>query len=179
MDKNKFSKNKKVYGPRVNEKIRIPKIRVINDDGKMLGVMSPQEALAIAKSQGLDLVEIVATARPPVCKIIEYGKYKYEQSKKQPAKSSKKSKFKEIKFHPRIDEHDYQTKLKKICEFLNKGSQVRIAVEFRGREMQYKELGKDLLNRVINDSGELCKTHTSFAFAGRRISTNLSPAKTS
>lgn len=179
MDKNKFGKYKKVYGPRINEKIRISKIRVINDDGKMLGVMSPQDALVIAKQQGLDLVEIVADARPPVCKIIEYGKYKYEQSKKQPAKTSKKSRFKEIKFHPRIDEHDYQTKLKKIKEFLDKGSQVRIAVEFRGREMQYKNLGKDLLNRVIQDSGELCKTHTTFTSAGRRVSCNLSPAKTS
>jgi translation initiation factor IF-3 len=179
MDKNKFGKRKKEYGPRVNEKIRIPQIRVINDDGKMLGVMSPKEALAIAKSQGLDLVEVVANARPPVCKIIEYGKYKYEQSKKNPAKVSKKSKFKEIKFHPRIDEHDYQTKLKKICEFLGKGNQVRLAVEFRGREMQYKELGRALLDRVITDAGDVCKTNTPFTSAGRRISTNLSPAKSS
>ena len=179
MDKNKFAKKKREYGPRVNEKIRIPQIRVINDDGKMLGIMSPKEALALAKEQGLDLVEIVASARPPVCKIIEYGKYKYEQSKKQSSSATKKAKFKEIKFHPRIDEHDYQTKLKKICEFLGKGSQVRVAVEFRGREMQYKNLGNELLDRVINDAGELCKTNTPFTFAGRRVSTNLSPAKSS
>ena len=179
MDKNKFGKRKKEYGPRVNEKIRIPQIRVINEDGKMLGIMSPKEALAIAKQHGLDLIEVVANARPPVCKIIEYGKYKYEQSKKNPAKVSKKSKFKEIKFHPRIDEHDYQTKLKKICEFLQKGSQVRLAVEFRGREMQYKSLGNELLDRVIKDAGELCKTNTPFTFAGRRVSTNLSPGKSS
>lgn len=179
MDKNKFGKKNKQYGPRVNEKIRISQIRVINEDGKMLGIMSPQEALAIAQRQGLDLVEIVATARPPVCKIIEYGKFKYEQSKKQNTNTSKKSKFKEIKFHPRIDEHDYQTKLKKICEFLGKGSQVRIAVEFRGREMQYKNLGNELLDRVILDAGDLCKTNTPFTFAGRRVSTNLSPAKSS
>ena len=179
MDKNKFGKRKREYGPRVNEKIRIPQIRVINEDGKMLGIMSPTEALTIAKEHGLDLVEIVADARPPVCKIIEYGKYKYEQSKKQGSSTSKKSKFKEIKFHPRIDEHDYQTKLKKICEFLNKGSQVRVAVEFRGREMQYKHLGSELLDRIIKDAGELRKTHTPFTFAGRRMSTNLSPAKSS
>ena len=141
--------------------------------------MSPHEALSIAKNAGLDLVEIVADAKPPVCKIIEYGKFKYEQSKKQGSSTSKKSKFKEIKFHPRIDEHDYQTKLKKICEFLGKGSQVRVAVEFRGREMQYKHLGNELLDRVIQDSGELCNTNTPFTFAGRRISTNLSPAKSS
>ena len=176
MDK-KYNKNRKEYGPRVNERIRIPKIRVIDEEGKMLGIMSPKEALALAKEQGLDLVEIVPTARPPVCKIIEYGKYKYEQSKKQSSTPSKKSKFKEIKFHPRIDEHDYQTKLKKIREFLEKGSQVRVAVEFRGREMQYKHLGNELLDRVITDSGELCKTNTPFTFAGRRVSTNLSPAK--
>jgi len=176
MDK-KYNKKRKEYGPRVNERIRIPKIRVIDEEGKMLGIMSPKEALALAKEQGLDLVEIVPTARPPVCKIIEYGKYKYEQSKKQSSTPSKKSKFKEIKFHPRIDEHDYQTKLKKIREFLEKGSQVRVAVEFRGREMQYKHLGNELLDRVIKDSGELCKTNTPFTFAGRRVSTNLSPAK--
>ena len=173
----KYYKKRKEYGPRVNEKIRISKIRVITEDGKMLGIMSPQEALAIAKNAGLDLVEIVPTAKPPVCKIIEFGKYKYEQSKKQNANTTKKSKFKEIKFHPRIDEHDYQTKHKKICEFLEKGNQVRIAVEFRGREMQYKNLGSELLDRVIADAGDLCKTNTPFTFAGRRISTNLSPAK--
>jgi translation initiation factor IF-3 len=177
MGNEKFDKRKKHYGPRVNERIRIKQIRVINDDGKMLGIMSPQEALEIAKGQGLDLVEIVPTARPPVCKIIEYGKYKYEQSKKQNSSATKKSKFKEIKFHPRIDEHDYQTKLKKISSFLEKGNQVRIAVEFRGREMQYREHGNDLLNRVISDVGELCKTNTPLTFAGRRVSTNLSPAK--
>lgn len=178
-NKKKYDRKRKEYGPRVNERIRIPKIRVINEDGKMLGIMSPHEALSIAKNAGLDLVEIVADAKPPVCKIIEYGKFKYEQSKKQGSSTSKKSKFKEIKFHPRIDEHDYQTKLKKICEFLGKGSQVRVAVEFRGREMQYKHLGNELLDRVIQDSGELCNTNTPFTFAGRRISTNLSPAKSS
>lgn len=179
MDKNKFNKRKTDYGPRINERIRIPQIRVIDEHAKLLGIMSPKEALVIAKSQGLDLVELVATARPPVCKIMEYGKYKYEQSKKQTAVPSKKSKFKEIKFHPRIDEHDYQTKLKKIMEFLEKGSQVRIAVEFRGREMQYKNLGNQLLDRVIKDVGDVCKTNTPFTSAGRRISTNLSPAKSS
>lgn len=177
MDKNKFGKKRKEYGPRVNEKIRIPKIRVINEDGKLLGIMSPQEAMVIAKNQGLDLVEIVADARPPVCKIIEYGKYKYEQSKKQNTNSAKKSRFKEIKFHPRIDDHDYQTKVKKIYSFLEKGNQVRVAVEFRGREMQYKEHGHQLLDKVIQDVSDVCKTNTPFTFAGRRISTNLSPGK--
>jgi len=177
MNKDKFERKRRDYGPRMNERIRISQIRVIGEDGKMLGIMSPQEALKIAKSVGLDLIEIVPTAKPPVCKIIEYGKYKYEQSKKQNSSSSNKTKFKEIKFHPRIDEHDYQTKLKKICQFLEKGNQVRIAVEFRGREMQYKELGSELLDRVISDAGELCKTNTPFTYAGRRISTNLSPAK--
>jgi translation initiation factor IF-3 len=177
MDKNKFGRKRKEYGPRVNERIRIPKIRVINEDGKLLGIMSPQEAMVIAKNQGLDLVEIVADARPPVCKIIEYGKYKYEQSKKQNTNSVKKSKFKEIKFHPRIDDHDYQTKVKKIYSFLEKGNQVRVAVEFRGREMQYKEHGHQLLDKVIQDVSDVCKTNTPFTFAGRRISTNLSPGK--
>ena len=157
----------------MNHKIRIPQIRVITDDGKMLGIMSPQEAMKIAKGEGLDLVEISPHAKPPVCKIIEYGKYKYEQSKKN--STPKKTKFKEIKFRPRIDENDYNVKLKKILKFLGEGNQVRIAVEFRGREMQYKEQGRALLERVISDSSEVCNSNTPLTSAGRRISTNLSP----
>ena len=162
-----------VWGPRVNHKIRIPQIRVVMEGGKMLGIMSPQEAMKIAKSEGLDLVEISPHAKPPVCKIIEYGKYKYEQSKK--SSTPKKPKFKEIKFRPRIDENDYMVKLKKILKFLGEGNQVRIAVEFRGREMQYKELGRELLQRVISDAADVCNGNTPLTAAGRRISTNLSP----
>jgi translation initiation factor IF-3 len=172
MNQRKFDKRKE-WGPRVNHKIRIPQIRVVTDDGKMLGIMSPQEAMKIAKGEGLDLVEISPHAKPPVCKIIEYGKYKYEQSKK--SSTPKKTKFKEIKFRPRIDENDYMVKLKKILKFLAEGNQVRIAVEFRGREMQYKELGRELLQRVISDASEVCNTNTPLTSAGRRISTNLSP----
>lgn len=172
MKQRKFDKRKE-WGPRVNHKIRIPQIRVITDDGKMLGIMSPQEAMKIAKGEGLDLVEISPHAKPPVCKIIEYGKYKYEQSKK--SSTPKKTKFKEIKFRPRIDENDYMVKLKKILKFLGEGHQVRIAVEFRGREMQYKELGRELLQRVISDASEVCNGNTPLTTAGRRISTNLSP----
>ena len=173
MKNNKNYKKQASWGPRVNHKIRIPQIRVVTDDGKMLGIMSPQDAMKIAKSEGLDLVEISPHAKPPVCKIIEYGKYKYEQSKK--SSTPKKTKFKEIKFRPRIDENDYQVKLRKILGFLGDGNQVRIAVEFRGREMQYKDLGRELLNRVIEDAGEVCNGSTPLTTAGRRISTNLSP----
>ena len=174
---NYFQRRSKPRGPKANERIRALDVQVIGSDGANLGATPLNKAIEIAKQEGLDLIEISPNANPPVCKIIEYGKYKYEQSKKQSSSPSKKAKFKEIKFHPRIDEHDYQTKLKKICEFLSKGSQVRVAVEFRGREMQYKHLGNELLDRVINDAGELCKTNTPFTFAGRRVSTNLSPAK--
>ena len=139
----------------------------------MLGIMSPQEAMKIAKGEGLDLVEISPHAKPPVCKIIEYGKYKYEQSKK--SSTPKKTKFKEIKFRPRIDENDYQVKLRKILQFLGEGNQVRIAVEFRGREMQYKEQGRELLQRVISDASEVGKCNIPISSAGRRMSTNLSP----
>ena len=119
---NKHNKDKRrEWGPRVNHKIRIPQIRVLTDDGKMLGIMSPQEAMKIAKEHGLDLVEIVPNARPPVCKIIEYGKYKYEQSKK--SSPPKKTKFKEMKFRPVIDENDYNVKLKKVYGFLKEGNQ--------------------------------------------------------
>ena len=178
MDK-KYNKKRKEYGPRVNERIRIPKIRVINEDGKMLGIMSPSEALQIAKQQGLDLVEIVPTARPPVCKIIEYGKYKYEQSKKQGQLPQRKTNLKKLNFIQELMNMITKQRKKKICQFLEKGSQVRVAVEFRGREMQYKHLGNELLDRVILDVGDLCKTNTPFTLAGRRVSTNLSPAKNS
>lgn len=171
---NKHNKDKRrEWGPRVNHKIRIPQIRVLTDDGKMLGIMSPQEAMKIAKEHGLDLVEIVPNARPPVCKIIEYGKYKYEQSKK--SSTPKKTKFKEMKFRPVIDENDYNVKLKKVYGFLKEGNQVRIAVEFRGREMQFKDKGRELLQRVIQDVSEVCSSNTPLSSAGRRISTNLSP----
>ena len=173
MKNTKNHKKQSHWGPRVNYKIKIPQIRVISDDGEMLGIMSPDDAMKIAKGRGLDLVEISPHARPPVCKIIEYGKYKYEQSKK--SQTPKKTKFKEIKFRPRIDENDYQVKLKKILGFLGEGNQVRIAVEFRGREMQYKDLGRELLTRVISDATEVCNNSTPLTAAGRRISTNLSP----
>jgi translation initiation factor IF-3 len=173
MKQRKFDRRKE-WGPRVNHKIRIPQIRVVTDDGKMLGIMSPQEAMIIAKGEGLDLVEISPHAKPPVCKIIEYGKYKYEQSKK--SSTPKKTKFKEIKFRPRIDENDYQVKLRKILQFLGEGNQVRIAVEFRGREMQYKELGRELLQRVISDASSVGKCNIPISSAGRRMSTNLSPS---
>ena len=172
MKKHKNDKRRD-WGPRVNHKIRIPQIRVLTDDGKMLGIMSPQEAMKIAKEQGLDLVEIVPNARPPVCKIIEYGKYKYEQSKK--SSPPKKTKFKEMKFRPVIDENDYNVKLKKVYGFLKEGNQVRVAVEFRGREMQFKDKGRELLKRVIEDVSDVCNNHTPLTSAGRRISTNLSP----
>ena len=171
MAQRKFDNRK--FQTRINHKIRIPKIRVITEDGKMLGIMSPPEALKIAKNEGLDLVEISPHAKPPVCKIMEYGKYKYEQSKRN--QTPKKTKFKEIKFRPNIDNNDYQVKLRKVIEFLKDGNQVRVAVEFRGRELQYLDTGRELLNKIISDSGELCGGNTPLTKSGRRISTNLSP----
>ena len=153
MDKKQFNKKKRDYGPRINEKIRIPQIRVINEDGKMLGIMSPKEALAIAKQYGLDLVEVVANARPPVCKIIDYGKYKYQIQKKQAEAKKKQKTFevKEVKLRPGIEDHDYGVKLKSIQRFLSEGDKVKITLRFKGREMAYHQRGMDVLKKLESE----------------------------
>lgn len=138
---------------RINNRIRVPEIRCIDADGTQLGVMQTREAQDLAKSKGLDLVEIAAQAKPPVCRIMDYGKYKYEQGKKkkQARKHQSHTKLKEIKFHSNVAEHDYQTKLRHAREFLEHGHRVKFSLFFRGREGAHKELGFELMNRVMHD----------------------------
>jgi translation initiation factor IF-3 len=143
---------------RINERIRVREVRVIDEEGEMIGVMSPQEAVKIARERHLDLVEVAPQAQPPVCRIIDFGKYQYEQKKR--AHEAKRKQVvievKEIKFRPATDDHDYNFKMKHAKEILQEGNKVKATVRFRGREITHKELGMQLLQRLeqdLKDSG--------------------------
>ncbi|GAA5493984.1 translation initiation factor IF-3 [Rubritalea halochordaticola] len=160
---------------RVNEYIRAPKVRVVTPNGEQLGVMSSREAVAKAKSIGLDLVEITANADPPVCKICDYGKYKYEQSKLNKGKSKATTKLKEVKFRVRTEEHDYNLKCSRIEKFLDGGNKVKVQLQFRGRENAHKELGFEVLQRVAEDLKGMGNLDQKPRLAGRAVSMLLSP----
>lgn len=162
---------------RVNERIRAPRVRVVLPDGRQLGIMSSREALEKAKLVGLDLVEIAATADPPVCRIIDYGKYKYEQAKlKKQEKSAKNAtRMKEIKFRVRTEQHDYNIKLNRIENFLEEGHKVRVVLQFRGRENAHRELGFDKLERIIGDLKTMANVDQPPRLAGRALGMTLSP----
>lgn len=167
--------------PRVNERIRIPQIFVVGEDGTKLGVMVTREALALAQSKGLDLVEVAPTARPPVCRIMDYGKFKYEQNRA--AKAAKKKQhqmqLKEVKMRPKIEDHDYTFKLKHAREFLEQRDKVKFTVTFRGREMAHQELGYKVIEQVLLDLAEVAVVEQPPRAEGRTISLVLSPkAKT-
>ena len=160
---------------RKNDKIRAREVRVIGPEGDMLGVMSPEEALKIAKSHGLDLVEVAASARPPVCRILEFGKYKYELSKNKRNKEKTAKRIKEAKFRPRIEEHDYLTKVRRSEKFLHQGNKLKITLMFRGREMEHIELGMDLVKQAIQDLSGVGKADDQPKLNGRFIIVTLSP----
>ena len=168
---NYFQRRTKPRGPRTNEKIRATQVRVINSDGQNLGTLSTQEAINIAKQKGLDLIEISPKANPPVCKIIDIGKYKYDLQKKA-NKAKKKQKIvnlKEIKLRPVTEIHDYNFKIKNAQKFLSKGDKVKFTVQFKGREMQHTHLGHELMKRIINDTNALGKVEIQPKFEGRQI----------
>ena len=160
---------------RKNDKIRAREVRVIGPNGQMLGVMPPEDALKIAKSEGLDLVEVAATARPPVCRILEFGKYKYELSKNKRNKEKSAKRIKEAKFRPRIEEHDYITKVRRSEKFLHQGNKLKITLMFRGREMEHIDLGMDLINQAIKDLSGVGKADDLPKLNGRFIIVSLSP----
>jgi translation initiation factor IF-3 len=165
---------------RANEAIRVPEIRVIGADGNQLGVMPTQQALQMAREQGLDLVEVSPTSRPPVCRIMDFGKYKYEQSKK--TKQSKKKQHtlqvKEVKFRPKTEEHDYQFKKRHAEEFLGKHYKVKVTLMFRGRELDHKELGYRMLDRLTKDLAYISVVERAPEFEGRLMVMYLSPLST-
>jgi translation initiation factor IF-3 len=138
----------------VNEQIRIGEIRVIGAEGEQLGVMTPQDALARARESELDLVEVAPTSRPPVCRIMDYSKFKYDQEKKEKEARKRQHviKIKEVRYKATIEEHDYQTKLNHIKDFLSKGNKVKVSLRFRGRELAHQEKGRALMQRIANDT---------------------------
>ena len=160
----------------MNERIRVREVRVIDEDGTQLGIMPPPQALAIARQKGLDLVEIAATAVPPVCRIMDFGRYQYQEQKR--ARSAKKHQkiieVKEIKFRPKVDEHDYQFKKKHIERFLADGDKVKATIFFRGREMAHPEIGRRILERLIDDLAEVATPEAMPRQEGNQMHTILS-----
>ena len=160
---------------RINERIRAPKVRVVNSRGEQLGVMSSREALEKAKSVGLDLVEIAGQADPPVCKIIDYGKYKYTQAKLKKGKAKTSTRMKEVKFRVGTGDHDYNIKLGRAETFLEGSHKVRFVLQFRGRENAHKDLGFVVLNRIIQDLKSMAAVDQPPRLNGRAVAMILSP----
>lgn len=163
----------------MNERIRAREIRVVDDEGKQLGIMPPYEAIKIARERGLDLVEVSPTANPPVCRIINYGKYLYQQSKREheARKNQRSIELKEVKFRPRTGAHDFETKRNQIARFLEEGSKVKATVMFRGREMAHRNLGWEMMDRLVKDLGELVVVEIRPKQEGPNLTTILAPKK--
>lgn len=164
---------------RVNEDIRESEVRLIDADGEQRGVVSIEAALEAAYEQDLDLVEVAANANPVVCRIMDYGKYRFEQQKKQQEarKNQKRIQVKEIKFRPGTDEGDYQVKLRNLTRFLESGDKAKVTVRFRGREMAHQDLGRELLNRIEQDLSEVGTVEQKPGMEGRQMVMILAPAK--
>ena len=174
---NYFQRRTKPKGPKTNERIRAREVQVISSEGKNLGTLSTKEAINIAKQEGLDLIEISPNANPPVCKIIDIGKYKYDQQK-EAHKAKKKQKvmnLKEIKLRPVTEIHDYNFKIKYAQRFLTKGDKVKFTVQFRGREMQHTNLGHQVMERIINDTNSIGKVEVRPKFEGRQMIMIIQP----
>lgn len=166
-------------GPRVNRKIRSTEIRLIGAEGENIGVVSPTRGVELAEEAGLDLVEISPNANPPVCKIMDFGKFKYEQQKKE-SEARKKQKIievKEVKFRPNTDTHDYDVKMRNVTKFLSNGDKVKVTLRFRGREMAHQDLGRRLLERVADDTVELGKIEAMPKMEGRQMVMMINPLK--
>ena len=175
--KNYFQKRTRPRGPKANERIRSLQVQVISSDGKNLGTLATREAINIAKQEGLDLIEISPNTNPPVCKIIDIGKHKYDLQKKA-NKAKKKQKvvnLKEIKLRPVTEIHDYNFKIKNAQKFLTKGDKVKFTVQFRGREMQHTSLGYELMQRITNDTSNLGKVEVRPKFEGKQIIMIIQP----
>jgi len=164
---------------RTNRRIRVPEVRLVDEDGEQLGVFITREALRRAEEAGLDLVEISPTARPPVCKIMDYGKYKYDQSKRKHEAKKKQVVVltKEIKMRPATDEHDFQTKLRHVKRFLEDGNKVKITIRFRGREMAHKDIGQERMKKVLEEVKDLGEAESFPKMEGRQMFMMLGPVK--
>ncbi|MCQ9207886.1 MAG: translation initiation factor IF-3 [Omnitrophica bacterium] len=164
-------------GIRVNNRIRAEKIRLIGENGEQLGVVSSAEALQRAQASSLDLVEVAPQVKPPVCRIMDYSKYKYDQEKKRKLakKHQKKMRLKEIKIRPKIEEHDYQVKRRNLERFLSRGDKVKVTLAFRGREMAHQELGRRILDRFVKDTANIGQVEKGPVTEGRFINLILGP----
>ena len=164
-------------GPRVNEEIRVPSVRLIDELGEMQGVMTTRDAMQRAFSVGLDLLEISPNAEPPVVKILDYGKFKYEQQKKknEARKKQKVIEIKEVKVRPNIDENDYQVKMRAMKSFIEEGDKVKVTLRFRGREMAHQDLGVKVLERIRGDLDERAKVEQMPRMENRQMIMVLSP----
>jgi len=174
---NYFQRRSKPKGPKANERIRALDVQVIGSEGGNLGAMPLNKAIELAKQEGLDLIEISPNANPPVCKITDMGKYKHDIQKKanQAKKRQKTVSLKEIKLRPGTEIHDYNFKIKNAKKFITKGDKVKFTVKFKGREMQHIELGKKLMNRIIDDTKDIAKVETNPKFEGRQMIMIIQP----
>ena len=168
---NYFQRRTKDRGPRSNNRINSPEVQVISSKGENLGILNTDQAISIAKEEGLDLIEIAPNAKPPVCKIIDIGKYKYDAQKKanKAKKRQKKIELKEIKLRPVTEIHDYQFKIKNAQKFLAKGDKVKFTIKFKGRELQHSHLGDQLMNRIKEDTKEIGKIEMQPKFDSKQM----------
>jgi translation initiation factor IF-3 len=162
---------------RTNERIRVKEIRVIGEDGEQIGVIPLAKGLEMAKKNNLDLVEVAPNASPPVCRIMDFSKYKYEQEKKErlARKKQKIVHIKEIKLKPNIEEHDYQTKLRHLKRFLDRGDKTKVTLMFRGREMAHVDIGRDLMNRLMKDLSDIAQVEKAPLLEGRFMVMIMTP----
>lgn len=163
----------------INENIRARQVRLIDAQGENRGIVSIKEALAIAEEEGLDLIEISPQANPPVCKVLDFGKYRYEQQKKknEAKKNQKIVEIKELKLRPAIETHDYEVKLKQAKKFLEQGNKVKFTMRFKGRELSANDMGKQILNQIVDDLDACSKVDSAMKLEGRQMTMVLSPQK--
>jgi translation initiation factor IF-3 len=164
-------------GPRVNQEIIVPKVRLVDENGEMIGVVTRNEALQRATEAGLDLVEVAANADPPVVKILDFGKFKYEEQKRknEARKKQKVIEVKEIKLRPGIDDHDYDVKMRSMLKFIEEGDKVKVTMRFRGRELAHQEIGMNVLMRVRDDLDKVAKLEQMPRMEGRQMTMVMSP----
>nr|BED43061.1 translation initiation factor 3 [Pyropia sp. Myanmar_A]BED43258.1 translation initiation factor 3 [Pyropia sp. Myanmar_B]BED43455.1 translation initiation factor 3 [Pyropia sp. Myanmar_C] len=177
----KYKNNKKISRdlPQINDRIRFPKVRVIDDEGEQLGIFVPEEAIKLAVQQGLDLVVVSDKSEPPVCRILDYGKYKFTQEKRarEARKKQHNSNVKEVKMRYKIEEHDYKVRINQASKFIQAGDKVKATVTFRGREIQHSNLAVDLLNKMANDLTAIAEVQQAPSRDGRNVIMLLSPKK--
>ncbi len=174
---NNFQKRTRDRGPKSNNRINSPEVQVIASSGENLGILNTNEAISMAKEEGLDLIEIAPNAKPPVCKIIDIGKYKYDAQKKanQAKKKQKKIEVKEIKLRPVTETHDYQFKIRNAQKFISKGDKVKFTIRFKGRELQHAHLGEELMDKIKVDMQEVGKVELDPRFDGKQIIMVIQP----